>query len=310
MNDNEEYFLERRLRLLNPELHQRFRDTVFIAQHLLAKFRRLFPEFTDHSVFHSLNVQIFCNQLIGAEQIEKLNEYDIYVLLMSCYLHDTGMAITEGDYEEFKTGVGAEEYFSQNPERTVAEFVRDYHHEFSRLFIIKYAGLLEIPSPELTFAISQVCRGHRRVDLFDSKEFPAELEISGQKKVHLPYLSALIRLADEIDVVADRNPKLVYDIETIFDRHQKACHLLLQAVPRMQILPEGFLLDVKTDDEMLFLAVESVAEKMQATLDLCREVVLQRSSYQISQKWVRINRICRFDQRQGSCLEVQVGAEQ
>ncbi|MCR5041765.1 MAG: hypothetical protein K6C36_06705, partial [Clostridia bacterium] len=285
------YLLERRLRSLDPELHKRFTDTVFISQHVLAKFRRLFPEFTDHSVFHSMNVLIFCNQLIGTDRIDELNKYDLYVLLMSCYLHDTGMAITQSDYEEFKNALGAKEYFSRDPSRTVADFVRDYHHEFSGLFIKKYAGLLEIPSPELTFAIAQVCRGHRRVDLFDTDEYPAELKIGEGKTVHLPYLAALIRLADEIDVAADRNPTLLYDIEALTDRHQIACHLLLQAVPAMHILPEGFLLDVRTDDEMLYLALEKLSEKMQATLDLCREVVLQRTPFGISQEWVRINRI-------------------
>ena len=291
MNDKTEFLLEKRLRLLNPELHKRFTDTVFIAQHMLSGFKRLFPEFTDHSVFHSMNVLFFCNQLIGEDQLEMMNEYDVYVLLISCYLHDTGMAITEGDYEEFKASVGAEEYFRQHPKATTANFVRDHHQEFSALFINKYAELLEIPSPELTFAISQVCKGHRRVNLFDPEGYPDEFEISGGKKVHLPYLSALIRLGDEIDVVADRNPILLYDIEALTDRHQIACHRLLKAVSRMQILPEGFLLDVKADDEMLYLAVESLAEKMQATLDLCREVVQQRTKFRLSQEWVRINRI-------------------
>ncbi len=291
MNEDAEFFLERRLLVLNPELHKRFRDTVFIAQHVLAKFKRVFPEFTDHSVFHSLNVLIFCNQLIREEQIETMNEYDIYVLLMSCYLHDTGMAISESDYEEFKDQLGAEEYFRKHPKGTMANFIRDHHHEFSGLFIRKYSDLLEIPSPELTYAISQVAKGHRRTNLFDSENYPSEFEIRDGKMIHLPYLSALIRLADEIDVVADRNPALLYDIETLTDKQQVAYHRLLKAVPRMQILPEGFLLDVSTEDEMLYLAVETLTEKMQTTLDLCREVVHQRTPFNLSQKWVMINRI-------------------
>lgn len=290
MNENTEFLLERRLKLLNPDLHKRFKDTAFIAQHMLAKFKRLFPEFTDHSVFHSLNVLIFCNQLIGPEQVEKMNEYDIYVLLISCYLHDIGMSITERDYEEFKTSLDSKSYFTQYPKSTEADFIREYHHEFSGLLVRKYAELLEIPSPELTFAIVQTCRGHRRTDLFDLEEYPAELEISDGKKVHIPYLAALVRLADEIDVVADRNPKLLYDIELLTDRYQIACHRLLNAVPEMQILPEGFLLTVTTDDEMLFLAVEALTQKMQATLDLCRQVVNQRTPFNLSQQWVRIDR--------------------
>ncbi len=291
MNENAEFLLERRLCSLDRELHGRFRDTVFIAQHVLAGFKRLFPEYTDHSVFHSVNVLIFCNQLIGTGQIEEMNEYDIYVLLMCCYLHDSGMAITESDYEEFKTGLGEEEFFARDPRATVADFVRDRHHEFSGRFIRKYAGMLEIPSPELAFAIAQVSRGHRRTDLFDPKEYPEELEIKDGKKVHLPYLSALIRLADEIDVIADRNPPLLYDIEALTDGYQIAYHRLLQAVPRLRILPEGFLLDVDAKDGMLYLAVEAMVDKMQSTLDLCREVARRRTPFRISQEWVRINRL-------------------
>ena len=291
MNENTEFLLEKRLRCLDPELHKRFKDTVFIAQHVLVNYKRIFPEFTDHSVFHSMNVIIFCNQLIVEEQIEKMNEYDVFVLLMSCYLHDTGMAITQGDYEKFRTALDEEEYFRSNPRGTIPDFIRDFHHEFSGMFIRKYARLLEIPSPELTHAIAQVSRGHRKTDLFDPEEYPGEFEIRDGKKVCLPYLSALIRLADEIDVVADRNPKLLYDIEALTDRYQIAHHRLLNAVPRMQILPDGFLLDVSTEDEILYLAVEALAGKMQSTLNLCREVVHQRTPFHISQKWVRIRRI-------------------
>lgn len=34
-------------------------------------YRRLFPEYTDHSELHSMTVIDFCNRLIGSEQIEK-----------------------------------------------------------------------------------------------------------------------------------------------------------------------------------------------------------------------------------------------
>ena len=278
--------LERRLRELDPDLHRGFTNTVFALQHMLGRFRLLFPEYTDHSQFHCINVLEFCNVLIGPEQLQRLSADEIYVLLMSCYLHDTGMAMTPQDYAAFQDELGCQEYLARWPGRTQADFIRDYHHEFSGRFIRKYAGLLEIPTEEHLFAIVQVSRGHRRTNLYDPAEYPSALALPGGGTVCLPYLSALIRLADEIDVVASRNPPLLYDLESLTDSYQIACNRLLAAVPRMDILPQGFLLHVDLPDPGLRLAVEQMVAKMQATLDLCRSVVAERTPYRITQEWV------------------------
>ena len=92
MEDPQEFLLEKRLRELDPALHRGFTNTVFALQNMLGRFRLMFPEYTDHSQFHCINVLEFCNAIVGPEQIRRLNADEIYVLLMSCYLHDTGMA--------------------------------------------------------------------------------------------------------------------------------------------------------------------------------------------------------------------------
>ena len=59
----------------------------------------------------------------------------------------------------------------------------------------------------------------------------------------------------------------------------------------MQIFPDRFVLDVETDDELLWLAIRELAGKMQRTLDYCRSVVEKRTPFEISQKKVDLNRI-------------------
>lgn len=237
-----DYLLEKRLHRLNPQLHKRFTDTVSILPVALSGYRRLFPEYTDHSMLHSMHVLQFSNTLIGDAQIAEMNAYECYVLLMSCYLHDIGMGI---------------------------------------------------PSPELSFAITQVSRGHRRTDLFDADEYPARLQIGEHSSVRLPYLAAVIRIADEIDVIEARNPKLLYDIEALTDAHQIECNRMLQAVPNMDILPDRFVLDVriedKESDKKLLDGILNMAKKMQDTLDLCRAVAEARTPFRISQEKVELN---------------------
>ena len=286
-----DYLLEKRLLKLDPELHRLFTDAVCVLQQTLMQFQRLFPEYTDHSELHSMNVLNFCNALIGEDNIDHLNAHEIYVLLLSCYLHDVGMAVSPKDYEEFKEELGADECFKSWPDRDMADFVRDQHHEFSGMFIRKYAQMLEIPSEEHLFAVVQTCRGHRRTDLFDENEYPAEYGITGQDIAHLPYLAAVIRLADEIDVAAYRSPKLLYDIESLTDAYQIFHNRMLAAVPQLEILPDGIILDVQTDDEQLVPAIEERVRKIQETIDYCRSVTETRTPFHISQEWVKLNRI-------------------
>lgn len=286
-----DFLMEKRLRDLDPELHRRFTDAIFALQRTLSHFRRLFPRYTDHSELHSLTVIDFSNALIGSSQIENMNADEIYVLLMACYLHDVGMGVSENDYEIFKQEFDADAYFAKHPNRTAANLVREYHHEFSALFIRKYADLLEIPSQEHLFCIAQVARGHRRTDLFDEKEYPAAYMLPNGNAVCLPYLASLIRLADEIDVAADRNSLLRYDSDAVISDFQRMCDSVLEAVSRLHILPEGFIMDVHTDDEAVFAGVCETRDKMQETLDLCRAAVQQRTPYRISQQWVKLNRM-------------------
>ena len=203
MSTNYDYLLERRLKELSPELHARFSDTVFALQQILSNYQLIFPLFTDHTELHSLNIIEFCNKLIG-NQINKLNADEIYCILMGCYFHDTGMGISKRDFEEFSKKIDFGDYFLTHDKDNYPEIVRNFHNEYSGLFIKKYAKFFEFPSEEHLFAVIQISRGHRKTNLFDTKEYPVALKVPNGNTICLPYLSALVRLADEIDVTASR----------------------------------------------------------------------------------------------------------
>ena len=74
-----DFLLEGRLRKLDKNLHAKFTDTVFAMERILSNYKLIFPDFTDHSELHSLNVIEFCNKLIG-KQIDNLNADEIYAI--------------------------------------------------------------------------------------------------------------------------------------------------------------------------------------------------------------------------------------
>lgn len=284
--DANDYLLERRLRDEDPALHKVFKDTAFVSQRILGKYKQLFPEYTDHSQLHSLTVIDSCNRLIGRSQIDMLNKDEAFILLMACYLHDVGMGISEKDYDEFKDKMGAAEYFKEHPDDDRADFVRMYHNEFSALFIEKHADLFDLPSEEYVYAIKQVCRGHRRTDLFSEEEFPVDYRLPDGNTICLPYLAALLRLTDEIDVAASRNPMLLYDINLLSDNISILENRKLEAVDRVRMTKSAFILETTTDDDELYAALGKMAAKMQDTLDVCRDAVEKRTKFCISQKRV------------------------
>ena len=284
---NAEFLLERTLQKKSPELHNRFKSSVLVLTHMLSGYQQVFPNFTDHTELHSMNVINFCNYLIGEENIGLLNEDEIYVLLMSCYIHDIGMGIRESDYDKFISDLG----LGSKTTGDIQQDIRKFHNEFSGLFIKKYADLFDIPSEEHLFAIIQISRGHRKTDLFDEKEYPSALKLSNGNTICLPYLSLLIRLADEIDVAADRNSILLYCVDDYTEEGSHIAFTTHEAIRTMKIEPDSFVLMVHAKDDWVMENVRDLAEKMQETLDYCREVAEKRCPIRISQSKIVINEL-------------------
>ena len=290
MSTNYDYLLERRLKELSPELHARFSDTVFALQQILSNYQLIFPLFTDHTELHSLNIIEFCNKLIG-DQINKLNADEIYCILMGCYFHDTGMGISKRDFEEFSKKIDFGDYFLTHDKDNYPEIVRNFHNEYSGLFIKKYAKFFEFPSEEHLFAVIQISRGHRKTNLFDTKEYPVALKVPNGNTICLPYLSALVRLADEIDVTASRNSEAIYDLSKIVVESHLIEFMKHEAVKGLEIREKEFIMYVSTKDEKILKSLYILADKMKKTLDECRSVVNNETPFVISQEAINIVRI-------------------
>ena len=285
-----DFAMEWRLKKLSPELHNRFKDAVFSLQHILSNYKLIFPEYTDHTELHSLTVVDFCNSLIGA-QLERLNADEVYALLMGCYFHDTGMGVSEKDFRQFSEQIDFGDYFETHSRDDLAAVVRSFHNEFAGCFVRKYAEFFEIPSDAHLRAVIQISRGHRKTQLKNEDEYPIALEVPGGNTICLPYLAALIRLADEIDVAASRNSVSIQDLESFEDAHQVFEHRKHMAVKELQISEKAFTMIVDTDDAELLKAIETLAGKMQKTLDDCRDAVIGRTPYVITQEKVVLQRV-------------------
>lgn len=96
----------------------------------------------------------------------------------------------------------------------------------------------------------------------------------------------MIRIADEIDVAASRNPIILYDIELLTDVKDIEENKKLQAIRSLRMTKEGFVLTAETDEEAVYASLKKMTEKMQKVLDYCREVIEKRTPCTLTRKKV------------------------
>lgn len=288
MNDKHDFLLEKRLREEAPDLHRRVTDSVVVLQRTLESFFTWFPDFTDHSTLHSMDVLDLCNQLLG-DQVAALTLPECYALVMACYLHDVGMGVTRENFEAFTREIDFADYRQRHPDVSEARIIRDYHNEYSGLFIRKYAALFDIPSEALTFAIAQLSRGHRKIDLYDEEEFP-DIE-TPEGVIRTAYLSAILRLADEIDVGADRNPEILFDTSKLTKQVDIDAFGTHESIRTVEVTRDAIVLHVQPKEPRFDALIHDLAGKIQQTLDYCRDVAEKRSDLRITQERVEVVRL-------------------
>ncbi len=288
MLSGNDFLLEQRLYKEDPKLHTLFTNSVYALQDILTNYKQWFPTFTDHSALHSCQVINFCNNIIGTEYIQKLNLDEIYILLMACYLHDSGMGISERDFYEFKDKIDLKGVDFSDENLDLADVIRRYHHEFAGQFIKKYAPFFEIPSEEHLFGIVQLARGHRKTDLMDVNEYPTALKLNNGNTVNLAYLAVLIRLADEIDIAIDRNPYELYQEYSKYSEASIKEFNMHKAIKHLDICEDKFVFYAEVEDEKIKNDVLDLMDKVRETLHYSLQVVRERSPYDIAQKYVEI----------------------
>ncbi|MEG1408177.1 MAG: hypothetical protein RSD23_09985, partial [Ruthenibacterium sp.] len=152
----------------------------------------------------------------------------------------------------------------------------------------KYWKLLDIPDKTYLFAIMQVAKGHRKTELMHAEDYPATYLVENGSSVCLPYLAAILRLADELDVAADRNISFLYDIDQIKDPIEHMEHCKHQAILSVEIDRQTITLYTQSNESMIQRELMLIREKIEEKLRYCRMVAASRSEFVITQQTVRL----------------------
>lgn len=145
-------------------------------------------EYTLHGTDHS---EAVIRKLIKMTQEfmktkDRLNKEEIFVLLASAWLHDIGMLIKEP--------------------REEPDFVRRTHNIRTFNYIQKKENqaVLGLNDAQAR-CVSLICKGHTNTDLY-AEEYSEDGQI-GDDRIRTGLLTALLRLADELDLDFNRAPE-------------------------------------------------------------------------------------------------------
>ena len=280
-----EFALQKRLKQCSPSLHRNYLEASTGACVMLDRYRNVFPQYTDHSSLHCLNIMNLAGQLVG-DCLLQLNGSELYVLLTGILFHDLGMGISKADFEGLDPVLCGELYPVKGSE---AELIREYLKEFSALLVEKHSDIFEIRK-EYVFPVMQAVRGHRKTDLWDENAFPAAFQI-GTESVCLPYIAGIIRLADEMDLCRDRNSTLGGEEQMISDSYSRLVWRTHDTVTGMELTEKECILYAEGGDRDTWEELGKWTRKLQKTMDEVERVITCRTPFFLPKRMVRIDKI-------------------
>lgn len=233
----------------NKGLFYRLTEIRKLAETILIYTSAGFPYYTPHSFVHSSNVEENLDWILTASLKLSLNDYEIFFLVVAAWMHDWGMVTNPGE----------------SPDE-----VRAVHHIRTEVNFERFHSMLGLSEQEAAI-IGRISRGHRKEDLdgplFDERVIGANIHIN------VRFLAAVLRLADECDITANRVPELIYynlnpgpDAATHFKRHMDIGGVGNDG-------PQKIIFNAIVRDPKGAEAVRQLKEKMQGELDGIRNIL-------------------------------------
>ncbi|MCK6641615.1 MAG: ATP-binding protein [Bacteroidia bacterium] len=267
--------IESILAIRDPKLHASLQETFAQVKLLLNEYKNNFATYTDHSINHTEHVFELASTLLTKSEIENLNSDELYILGMSCLLHDIGMCLPADRIEEIASTEDIVKYRGNHPDLTTQDFIRDIHHELSEKFILHEWESLKIPSKKYAEAIGLVAKGHRKVDLGNVDVYKTKFFVRNASRdfVCLPYLASVLRIADELDVTNVRTPKLLtkyYLPNNEQSAREWSKHI---ATTQINFTEDKVVFEVKCSDHPAHAALEEQFEKVQSNINYCQKII-------------------------------------
>lgn len=174
---------------------------------LLKEIKRTFPTYTNHDAEHSLKILKLVEMLLG-DNIDKLSESELAVILLSAYWHDLGMMCHD------KKEVLDEKWFDKKDEELTDDMVSNYlrinHHLRLEKYLFETDYILDNKNKSLLIQNNDVVDIAYNISMshnYHTKDLEQFTKFSSNgSNDDFVFCSILLRLADIMDFDYERTP--------------------------------------------------------------------------------------------------------
>lgn len=265
----------------------------------VSRINLLFPEYTPHDEqYHLKRLFYVADQMLGEEIIESMNVTELFLLSVSLYAHDWGMAMSEEEKTYILTGCNELTSPTVNllddEKIRIREFCRIKNIELEKIELedwkeyvrlthafrsgMRIKNYFESSSTGIAEFASRICEGHwLDFDIIDDyTSYPTDASIH-REIVNIKALTIYVRLIDLLDLGEDRTPFVLWKFvapRNKFSKLEWAKHRALQSVtfPQYQ-LARSIQVEGSTDDQNVYMSIMDLKRYVDEQFRQCSDIL-------------------------------------
>jgi len=264
----------------------------------VSRINLLFPEYTPHDEkYHLKRLFFVADQMLGDDVIENMNVTELFLLSVSLYAHDWGMAISEEEKTHILSisGDSIEGINLLDDEKVrIKEFCKSKNVEIKDIEISDWQEYVRLThafrsgrrirsyfesiSSGVAEYASRICEGHwLDFDVIDDyTSYPTDASIHCDN-VNVKALTIYVRMIDLLDMGEDRTPYILWKFvapRNKFSKLEWAKHRALQPVtfPQYQ-LSRYIQVDGSTDDQNVYMSIMDLKRYVDNQFRQCCDIL-------------------------------------
>ena len=191
----------------SKKLYGNYRDNCTVVQRMLEKYKKLYPNISDYSIMHFIDIAEFCDMIMDKQKLENLNEDECYCLLMAALFAHTGFGLNQESMNKYISKLGIQK---QTQSLSFLQIMSKYHVLFSVCLIEEYGDIFKFPSDIHKHAVISMLRfiGKNSDDINQLEEI---LALDNKKTVRLKGLAAVLVVGNQLAELKNTNLDLNYE---------------------------------------------------------------------------------------------------
>ena len=265
----------------------------------VSRINLLFPEYTPHDdKYHLKRLFYVADQMLGDEVVESMNVTELFLISVSLYAHDWGMAISEDEKDyilsDCKDSLSPNINILTDENSRIKEFCRNRNIELKDIQLAEWQEYVRLThalrsgkrikdyfdsiSTGVAEFASRICEGHwLDFDIIDDySSYPTDAAIH-RDIVNVKALTIYVRLIDLLDLGEDRTPYVLWKFvapRNKFSKLEWAKHRALQPVTFPQYQSNRYIqVEGSTDDQNVYMSVMDLKRYVDDQFRQCLDIL-------------------------------------